>query len=48
MKRLAKRVDVVLDAGSQGFEPTTVIDMTGDTPVVVRAGRGPIDRMTGL
>jgi tRNA threonylcarbamoyl adenosine modification protein (Sua5/YciO/YrdC/YwlC family) len=47
MKRLAKRVEVVLDAGSQGFEPTTVIDMTGDEPLVVRAGRGPIDRMTG-
>jgi tRNA A37 threonylcarbamoyladenosine synthetase subunit TsaC/SUA5/YrdC len=47
MKKLARRVDVVVDAGSQGFEPTTVIDMTGDTPQVTRAGRGPIDRMTG-
>ncbi len=47
MKKLARRVAVVVDAGSQGFEPTTVIDMTGDTPQVTRAGRGPIDRMTG-
>lgn len=47
MKRLAKRVDVIIDAGSQGFEPTTVIDMTGDEPQVTRVGRGPIDRMTG-
>ncbi|MEI7447068.1 MAG: L-threonylcarbamoyladenylate synthase [Burkholderiales bacterium] len=47
MKRLAKRVDVVIDAGAQGFEPTTVVDMTGDAPQVTRAGRGPIDRMTG-
>jgi tRNA threonylcarbamoyl adenosine modification protein (Sua5/YciO/YrdC/YwlC family) len=46
MQRLARRVDLVIDAGSQGFEPTTVIDMTGDEPQVVRAGRGPIDRMT--
>jgi tRNA threonylcarbamoyl adenosine modification protein (Sua5/YciO/YrdC/YwlC family) len=45
--RLAKRVDVVVDAGAQGFEPTTVIDMTGDEPQVTRVGRGPIDRMTG-
>ena len=47
MKRLARRVDLVIDAGGQGYEPTTVIDMTGDEPVVTRAGRGPIDRMTG-
>jgi tRNA threonylcarbamoyl adenosine modification protein (Sua5/YciO/YrdC/YwlC family) len=47
MARLAKRVDVVVDAGAQGFEPTTVIDMTGESPQVTRVGRGPIDRMTG-
>lgn len=46
MRRLSRRVDLLIDAGAQGFEPTTVIDMTGDEPVVVRAGRGPIDRMT--
>lgn len=46
MARLARRVDLLIDAGSQGFEPTTVIDMTGDEPQVVRIGRGPIDRMT--
>jgi tRNA threonylcarbamoyl adenosine modification protein (Sua5/YciO/YrdC/YwlC family) len=46
MSKLAKRVDVVVDAGAQGFEPTTVIDMTGDEPQVTRVGRGPIDRMT--
>jgi tRNA threonylcarbamoyl adenosine modification protein (Sua5/YciO/YrdC/YwlC family) len=47
MARLARRVDVVIDAGAQGFEPTTVIDMTGEAPQVTRVGRGPIDRMTG-
>ena len=47
MRRLARRVDVVVDAGAQGFEPTTVIDMTGESPTVTRLGRGPIDRMTG-
>lgn len=45
MQRLAGRVDLVLDAPSPGSEPTTMIDMTGDTPQVVREGRGPIDRM---
>jgi tRNA threonylcarbamoyl adenosine modification protein (Sua5/YciO/YrdC/YwlC family) len=47
MQRLARRVDLLIDAGSQGLEPTTVIDMTGDEPVVTRVGRGPIERMTG-
>jgi tRNA threonylcarbamoyl adenosine modification protein (Sua5/YciO/YrdC/YwlC family) len=46
-ERLARRVELVIDAGAQGYAPTTVIDMTGDEPVVVRAGRGPIERMTG-
>jgi len=46
MAKLARRVDVVVDAGAQGFEPTTVIDMTGDAAQVTRVGRGPIDRMT--
>jgi tRNA threonylcarbamoyl adenosine modification protein (Sua5/YciO/YrdC/YwlC family) len=46
MSRLARRVELLIDAGSQGFEPTTVIDMTGDEPQVTRVGRGPIDRMT--
>jgi tRNA threonylcarbamoyl adenosine modification protein (Sua5/YciO/YrdC/YwlC family) len=46
MKRLARRVDLLIDAGGQSLEPTTVIDMTGDEPQVTRVGRGPIDRMT--
>ena len=38
--RLRGRIDLVLDAGGQGFEATTVVDMTGDEPVVTRQGRG--------
>lgn len=45
MRRVAGRVDLVIDAPSPGVQPTTVIDMTGDTPQVMREGRGPIDRM---
>uniref|UniRef100_UPI0033416582 L-threonylcarbamoyladenylate synthase n=1 Tax=Castellaniella defragrans TaxID=75697 RepID=UPI0033416582 len=30
----------VVDGGSCPFEPTTVIDLTGDTPQVARRGRG--------
>lgn len=46
MRRLSKRVELVIDAGAPGLEPTTVIDMTGDAPQVTRTGRGPIERMT--
>ena len=46
VRRLAGRVDLVIDAGAQGLEPTTVIDMTGDSPQVTRVGCGPIDQMT--
>ncbi len=33
-------VDMIIDGGYCGFEPTTVVDMTGDTPEVVRRGKG--------
>jgi len=45
MERIGKRLDAVLDAGGQGFMPTTVIDATGDTPIVERIGCGPIEGM---
>ena len=40
--RLDGQVDWILDAGYCGTEPTTVIDLTGSAPQVVRAGRGPL------
>ena len=39
--RLDRRVDLVLDAGPCGLEPSTVVDLTGDVPVVIRKGKGP-------
>ena len=38
--RLERRVDAILDAGSCGIVPTTVIDMTGDAPLILRRGKG--------
>ena len=40
-EQLDRRVDLVLDAGPCGLEPSTVVDLTGDVPVVVRKGKGP-------
>lgn len=37
---LGHAVDMIIDGGYCGFEPTTVVDMTGDTPEVVRLGKG--------
>ncbi|WP_413738770.1 L-threonylcarbamoyladenylate synthase [Sodalis sp. RH21] len=40
--RLGKLVDLVIHGGFLGQQPTTVIDLTDDTPVVVREGVGDI------
>ncbi len=38
--RLERQVDLVLDAGPCGLALTTVIDLAGDSPQLIRAGRG--------
>ncbi|MGH8378178.1 MAG: L-threonylcarbamoyladenylate synthase [Gammaproteobacteria bacterium] len=38
--RLEHVVDLVIDGGPCGFEPTTVVDLSQASPVVVRIGRG--------
>jgi len=41
--RMEGMVDLILDGGHCGTEPTTVIGLTGGAPVLVRAGRGPLE-----
>ena len=41
-ERLANQVDAVIDGGNCGLEPTSVIDMAGDAPIVLRAGKGSV------
>jgi tRNA threonylcarbamoyl adenosine modification protein (Sua5/YciO/YrdC/YwlC family) len=45
-ERLDKRVDMVLDGGNCGLEPTSVIDLSGAVAVVARAGRGDVSPFT--
>jgi tRNA threonylcarbamoyl adenosine modification protein (Sua5/YciO/YrdC/YwlC family) len=45
--RLAHEVDVILDGGDCGIEPTTVVDLSVTPPVVVRAGKGALGPITG-
>jgi tRNA threonylcarbamoyl adenosine modification protein (Sua5/YciO/YrdC/YwlC family) len=42
---LEHQVDLVLDGGSCGLQPTTVIDLTGNAPVLVRQGRGDVSSL---
>ena len=37
---LEHQLDLVIDAGPCGVEPSTVIDLTGETPTVLRKGSG--------
>jgi tRNA threonylcarbamoyl adenosine modification protein (Sua5/YciO/YrdC/YwlC family) len=39
-ERLERRVELVIDAGACGIVPTTVVDLTGDAPVIARVGKG--------
>ncbi|HHH36113.1 MAG TPA: threonylcarbamoyl-AMP synthase [Gammaproteobacteria bacterium] len=46
-ERLGKQLDVIIDGGYCGHEPTTVIDLTGETPEVLRRGRGDVSFLGG-
>ena len=40
-------VDLVIDGGYCGMEPTTVVDLADDIPVVLRAGKGDVTPFGG-
>jgi tRNA threonylcarbamoyl adenosine modification protein (Sua5/YciO/YrdC/YwlC family) len=46
-RRLEHEVDLVLDGGSCGIDPTTVVDLTGPSAQIVREGKGPIAALAG-
>jgi tRNA threonylcarbamoyl adenosine modification protein (Sua5/YciO/YrdC/YwlC family) len=39
-ERLEHELDLIIDSGPCGDEPTTVVDLTGATPALIRSGRG--------
>jgi tRNA threonylcarbamoyl adenosine modification protein (Sua5/YciO/YrdC/YwlC family) len=39
-ERYEKRLQAVIDAGACPMQPTTVVDLSGDEPVLLREGRG--------
>jgi tRNA threonylcarbamoyl adenosine modification protein (Sua5/YciO/YrdC/YwlC family) len=44
-QRYEHQLAAVIDAGACALEPTTVIDLTGDSPEVLRAGGGDLARV---
>ena len=43
--RLEHEVDLILDGGVCGIEPTTVIDLSGPEPILIRRGKGEVTSM---
>jgi tRNA A37 threonylcarbamoyladenosine synthetase subunit TsaC/SUA5/YrdC len=43
--RLHHLVDAVLSVGNCGYTPTTVLDLTGDQPRLIRKGKGDVSRL---
>jgi tRNA threonylcarbamoyl adenosine modification protein (Sua5/YciO/YrdC/YwlC family) len=43
-EELDNSVDAVIDSGECGTEPTTVVDLSGDEPEVIREGAGDVAR----
>jgi len=37
---LGNHMDLIIDGGNCGYEPTTVVDLTGDIPAILREGKG--------
>jgi tRNA threonylcarbamoyl adenosine modification protein (Sua5/YciO/YrdC/YwlC family) len=41
-ERLYHVIDAVVDGGNCGFEPTSVVDLAGPAPILVREGKGDV------
>jgi tRNA A37 threonylcarbamoyladenosine synthetase subunit TsaC/SUA5/YrdC len=41
-RKLKHQLDLILDGGACGVQPTTVIDLSGDAPTLIRRGKGDI------
>jgi tRNA A37 threonylcarbamoyladenosine synthetase subunit TsaC/SUA5/YrdC len=39
-ERLGRVVDLLVDGGGCGLEPTTIVDLSGGAPALLRQGKG--------
>ncbi|NCF25547.1 MAG: threonylcarbamoyl-AMP synthase [Gammaproteobacteria bacterium] len=44
-ERIGHEIDLIIDAGATGIEPTSVIDLSEDTVKVLRVGRGDVSAL---
>lgn len=44
-RRIGHQIDLIVDAGPCGLEPTTVVDLSGGTVEVLRVGRGDVSNL---
>ena len=40
--KLEEQVDLIIDGGAGGLEPTSVIDLCEPVPVIIRKGKGEV------
>jgi len=45
-ERIGHDIDVIIESGSTGIEPTSVLDLSSGTVEVLRAGRGDVSQFT--
>ncbi len=45
LDRIGNRIDIMLDSGFCGIESTTVVDLTGSVPELIRRGTGDVRRL---
>lgn len=45
-ERIGHQIELVVEAGATGIDPTTVLDLSGGTVDVLRAGRGDVSQFT--
>jgi tRNA threonylcarbamoyl adenosine modification protein (Sua5/YciO/YrdC/YwlC family) len=43
--RIGDKIEMIIDAGPTGIEPTSVIDLSGGSPEVLRVGRGDVSTL---
>jgi tRNA threonylcarbamoyl adenosine modification protein (Sua5/YciO/YrdC/YwlC family) len=44
-ERIGSRIDLVVDAGPTGIDPTSVLDLTSGSVEILRVGRGDVDAL---
>ena len=45
-ERIGHQIELVVEAGATGIDPTTVLDLSGGTVDILRAGRGDVSQFT--